>query len=64
MNQPECEYARLNQSDSEVVEFYRNGFGVGEDGWINDILIKWSTNNADHKGNFTLCLLCPSSMPT
>ena len=34
------EYARLDHNAIQLVEFHRNGFGAGEDDYINDIFIK------------------------
>jgi hypothetical protein len=40
MSETTKEYARLDPNSKEFVEFHRNGFGAGEDDYINDIFIK------------------------
>ena len=40
MSETTEEYARLDPNSKELVEFHRNGFGAGEDDYINDIFIK------------------------
>ena len=65
MNQTECDYARLNEFDKEVLKFHRDCFGVGDDGWINDIYFNQVVKkHNDHQSYYTLCQLTTSSMST
>ena len=66
VNQTEREYGSLNESDKEVVNFHRNGFGIGGNGWVNDIFFEQvaTQNNPDHQGYHTLCELSSLTMQT
>ena len=57
VNETNHEHFHLDEEACELVKIHRDGFGVNNDGWINEIFfIK--------KDHFIFCKLSPSSVST